>query len=340
MRPRNSADYRTLLWMAAAVVLVVAEYVYSPLVFYFWPLNLYLAMCCGIIAHNHNHCPIFGSKRLNRLVGHVLTFYYGYPTFVWVPTHNLNHHKHVNREGDATITWRVTDRHNAWVAWSYFFVSAYYQSFPIKAFLKQAKAAKPRLYRRIRWQYAIWVTTWFGVLMLGIALHGVRRGFVLWGLSVGLPALFSVWIIMFFNYEQHVHTDPWSKHNHSRNFTGRLLNLLLFNNGFHGVHHEQPGLHWSLLPAAHAKIAALIDPALNQANLPWFMFKQFVLAHVWPEWGTQQVGRAPFDPPRGHVASLADEDVELGEAGTNVAMAAVPDEVAPAARERVALLTS
>ena len=28
------------------------------------------------------------------MLGHVPSFFYGYPTFVWVPTHNLNHHKH------------------------------------------------------------------------------------------------------------------------------------------------------------------------------------------------------------------------------------------------------
>lgn len=40
-----------------------------------------------------------------------------------LPTHNLNHHKLVNRRGDATITWRYTNAHNVWGAGSYFFVS-------------------------------------------------------------------------------------------------------------------------------------------------------------------------------------------------------------------------
>jgi hypothetical protein len=41
---------------------------------------------------------------------------------------------------------------------------------------------------------------------------------------------------MLFNYEQHVHTDPFSKHDHSRNFVSPTLNFLLFNNGFHAAH--------------------------------------------------------------------------------------------------------
>ena len=36
--------------------------------------------------------------------------------------------------------------------------------------------------------------------------------------------------------------------NHARNFTGPLLNFLALNNGYHGMHHEEPGMRWSLLP--------------------------------------------------------------------------------------------
>ena len=66
-------------------------------------VSCYFAMTCGIIAHNHNHCPVFASRRMNNVLGHALSIFYGYPTFVWLPTHNLNHHAHVNRAGDATI---------------------------------------------------------------------------------------------------------------------------------------------------------------------------------------------------------------------------------------------
>lgn len=323
MLPRVAADYRTLLWILFGVLCVGVQYTNPGLfaLFLIAPLNFYFAMCAGIIAHNHNHCPVFARRRMNDAFGHLLTVFYGYPTFVWVPTHNLNHHKHVNRAGDATITWRFSDRHNAFVAATYFFVSAYFQAFPVKAFILKAKQGNRRLYHKIQLQYAVWLGTWASLLVLGIALYGVRRGVVIWGISVGLPALFTLWVIMFFNYEQHVHTDPWSEHNHSRNFTSRVLNFLLFNNGLHGVHHEQPGLHWSRLPQAHANIADQIDPRLKHRSMWWYMVKQFVLANVWPALGTQQVGRAPFDPPTGSPLTLAADDVELGEAGTNTTMA-------------------
>ena len=87
------------------------------------------------------------------------------------------------------------------------------------------------------------------------------------------------------------------------------------------MHHEQPALHWSRLPEAHAKIAGQIDPELKQRSMWWFMLKQFFLARFWPQVGTQQIGRAPFDPPGGQTTSLDADDVELGEAGTNAGMA-------------------
>ena len=330
MLPRIAADYRALLWIGMAITLVSIPYLsYSWLVFYLFPLNIYFAIAAGVIAHNHNHCPVFKSWRMNRLFSHVLTFFYGYPTFVWVAVHNGNHHKHVNRAGDASITWRYNNDHTAWTAWTFFFVSAYHQGVPIKAFIQKAKTKNPKLYRRIVAQYVIWLGTWAAVWLTGVTLYGLRRGTVMWLLGVGLPSLMSLWVIMFFNYEQHVHTDPWSEHNHSRNFVGPIVNFLLFNNGYHGIHHEKPALHWSKLPAAHQQIADKIDPELCQTNVAWYFIRQFALAPFWPQYGSQQIGRAPFDTPDGGPLDLTADEVELGEAGSNTYMvtarpAAVP----------------
>ena len=79
------------------------------------------------------------------MFGHVLTIFYGYPTLMWVPTHNLNHHRFVNRPGDATITWRYTNRHNLFVAATYFLVSGYFQSEPIQRYIRHAKFTNRRL---------------------------------------------------------------------------------------------------------------------------------------------------------------------------------------------------
>jgi fatty acid desaturase len=235
--------------------------------------------------------------------------------FAWTPTHNLNHHRYVNKHGDATITWRFTNRHNVLVAATYFFVSAYHQGFWIKDYIRQAKEKNPALYRRILMQYVVTYGTHLAVALLAIAFWGPRDGLKLYALSFGIPAFFALWTVMLFNYVQHVHTDPWSPRNHSRNFTGWLLNVLLFGNGYHTVHHDKATLHWSEAAEAHRKIEKEIDPRLCHRSMWWFFFQQYFLALFIPSVGTVQVGRAPFDCPKEDQRPDKPEAFDVGPGG-------------------------
>jgi fatty acid desaturase len=320
MRPRFAADYRTLLWVFFAAALVAIEFVRPELAKYLFWLNAYLALACGVIAHNHNHCPTFAGKRANQVFAIAISTFYGYPVFAWIPTHNLNHHKYVNRAGDATITWRFTNKHNLWVAATYFFVSSYYQGYPIREFIKKARETNRPLYARILTQYAFWIGSHVALLALALVLHGLTQGLLLYVLSLGIPAFFALWTIMLFNYEQHVHTDPWSRHDHSRSWDGKLVNFLLFNNGLHAAHHENPGTHWSKLPELHAELAPKIDPRLIEHNMWWYFARQYFVAPFFPKLGSVQVGRAGFEPPDGKLEVVTSAEVELGEAGTNASM--------------------
>ena len=94
---------------------------------------------------------------------------------------------------------------------------------------------------------------------------------------VWIPHLFAVWGITTVNFLQHDGCDKDHPVNHSRNFVGATFNWFTLNNGFHGIHHETPGLHWSLAPAAHAeKYAPTIHPELDQPSLFGYMFKAFI----------------------------------------------------------------
>ncbi|MEP7048958.1 MAG: fatty acid desaturase [Pseudomonadota bacterium] len=296
MLPRRTEDYRTLLWVGVFTpALVVVQYLAPRLNFILLPLSCYFAIATGVIAHNHMHRPTLRSKWANELFSCWISVFYGYPVFAWLPTHNLNHHRFVNKRGDATITWRYTNQHNAWVAATYFFVSAYFQSAWIKNYVLDARLNHRRAFRRIVAQYALTFGTQAAALALAVNLHGLRTGLKVWACALGIPAFAALWTIMLFNYIQHVHTDPWSKHDHSRNFEGRLLNFLLFGNGYHTVHHEQATLHWADAAAAHARIQPLIDHRLRHRSMFELFFKQYLLAPIWPALGTAQVGRAPFD---------------------------------------------
>ena len=295
LRPRNPADYRTVLWVALAIGVAALQYAWPQTIFFALPFSLYLGIACGVIAHNHNHRPTFDDRWANNVFGHVLTFFYGYPTLMWIPTHNNNHHRFLNRRGDASITWRYTNRHNLYVALTYFFISAYFQSEPIQRYIRRAKLSNRHLYGRIILQYALWIGYIGGTLALALSLHPWRTALFVWVLATFVPAFTSLFIITFFNYIQHVHTDSWSKYDHSRNFTGPIFNFLFFNNGFHTAHHDHPGLHWSALPAAHALIADSIAPQLNETNLAWYLFRQYFVALIWPQYATRQLGQEPSE---------------------------------------------
>jgi fatty acid desaturase len=321
---RQAADWRTLLWAFVFFPAVgFAPYVEPRLIPWLLPVSLYFGFCAGVFSHNHNHSPVFKSRRLNAVYSAWLSIFYGYPTFAWIPTHNLNHHKYVNKAGDATITWRYSKKNTWLVASTYYFVSVYWQADPIREFIAKARAGNRSLYRQIVSQYVILVGAQVGLLSLAIAWHHDVwwRGPVVWFFGFAIPALFANWSMIFINYLQHVHTDPWSEHNHSRNFVSKFANWFVFNNGYHAAHHESAGLHWSKLPEAHAKIAHLIDPELNQPEIFGFCIKTYLLGSFIPRFRTKQVGRAPYDPPDGGAVELRTAGVSAVEVGVNASMA-------------------
>ena len=94
-----------------------------------------------------------------------------------------------------------------------------------------------------------------------------------------LPHQYAAWGIITMNLLQHDGCDENSEYNHSRNFVGKLVNWWTYNNGYHTIHHMEPGLHWSLLPAEHAKrVAPFIHPNLDQPSLLAYLWRTF----VWP----------------------------------------------------------
>jgi beta-carotene hydroxylase len=284
------------------------------------PVSLYFGFLAGVLTHNQNHCPTFQSRRMNHFYQAWLSVFYGYPTFGWIPSHNQNHHRFVNRAGDASITWRYSKKHNWTIAWTYFFVSSYFQSQCLNEYIRKVRAQNPELFRSILLQYAFVLVGHGGMFALALAMYGVKSGLIVYGVAFALPSAFSLWSMFFINYIQHVDCDPWSTHNHSRNFVGRLGNWMVFNNGLHAAHHKVAGLHWSKLPQLHAELAPHIHPDLNQSSILGFCFRTYVLGMFSDRYRTHQVGRAAWDAPA-RASGLATESVDATGIGENASMA-------------------
>ena len=270
---RYTADWRTLGYMFVTTTLLVVQWSLSefqPLL-YFWAL--FMSVSVAVIAHNHNHVTIWTSKPLNVLTDYWLTLFYGFPAFGWIPTHNMNHHKFNNREGDYTLTYRYTERNNLLTLLSYPSISGYHQQRPVRDYLTHLWSNKRRNFWFCISQYAVLATFILGALWLDW-----KKAL----LFIVIPQQVSLFSILIFNYIQHVHADEESAYNHSRNIVGPWLNALLFNNGFHTIHHHIPGLHWSKTREAHDRVAYRIDPALNEWSFWWFIVRVYVLGIVIP----------------------------------------------------------
>ena len=230
---------------------------------------LFLSVAISVIIHNHIHNPIWRSRRINHVTDHILTIFYGFPVFVWIPTHVKNHHKYVNKELDDTKTYRVSEKNNFLTLTSYPSISGYYQNNAIVRFLKD-------LYVRNRKKFFTYMAQ-AATLILWIG-----AAFILdWQkalIFVIIPQQVSLFSVLIFNYVQHVHADEESEYNHSRNIMGSL-NFFLFNNGLHTIHHEYPGLHWSKLRPKHQEIDHLIDDRLKDPNLIFVFSKSL---SPWP----------------------------------------------------------
>ncbi|MDP4200210.1 MAG: fatty acid desaturase [Bacteroidota bacterium] len=275
---RYRADRRTLLYMVATTGLFAIQWVYgfNPFAYFVY---LFLSIAVTVIAHNHNHVPIWRNKTLNALTDYWLTIFYGFPAFAWIPTHNMNHHALNNREGDYTITYRLTEHNHLMMLLAYPSVSSYYQQKPIRDYIKR-QWVEDR-------SYALFCLSQYLLLVLWIAVFAIidwRKAL----LYVVVPQQVGLFSVLIFNYVQHVHADEQSKWNHSRNFVG-FLNTLLFNNGLHTVHHERAGMHWSQSREAHAKVEEKISPALIERSFWGYIGRNYFLGALIPKYRTHSM---------------------------------------------------
>jgi fatty acid desaturase len=219
---------------------------------------------------------MWNSKKLNVLTDWWMTVFYGFPVFAWIPTHNKNHHRFNNRDGDDSITYRISEKNNFLTLVSYPTISGYYQQKAILDYLKLMKSKNKEKFYLSLSQYAILIS-WVAAAFI-LDWHKAL-------LFVIIPQQVSLFSVLVFNYVQHVHANEESEWNHSRNFTG-FLNFLLFNNGYHTIHHETAGLHWSKIPEAHQKIENNIDPVLLERSFWWYIIRSYFLSVFIPGFRT------------------------------------------------------
>ncbi len=249
----------------------------------------YLSFLNAVVIHNHLHKGIFKSKALNRAFRCVLSFGALYPASANVASHNLVHH---HFDDDGQPDWAAPE--NVSFRWHLLNLIHFPNVVGPNTFSGVGRWARTTRQRDFRQQYYLEQAAAFGVTGLLLAWDFWPALFF-----VVIPQLWGARGILRINLIQHDGCDTKSDWNHSRNFVGRAFNWVMCNNGYHTIHHNRAGLHWSVLADAHEReVVGRIDRSLDEPSMTLYLLRTFLF----------------------HVRRPAERDIAAAERGATLAM--------------------
>ena len=264
---RHSADWRSIFFLMLLGVLFFVQWTGWLRHWSLLLITSVLAFIACIIKHNHIHCRTFASQCWNRAFEFLLGFCTGQSTAAIIPVHNERHHAQNHTEQDFVRSSLVSFRRN-WlnlIVFPFAVVRLVYRT--KSSDILRWRTEKPALYRRVQRERI--VVLGFIALLLVLDWRATLIYF-------GVPWLFAQWGIVTINLLQHQDCDHDSAYDHSRNITGRFINWLFLNNGFHTAHHLRPAMHWSRLSEFHQEhVEPNMRSELNHRSLLVSIWRQF-----------------------------------------------------------------
>jgi fatty acid desaturase len=186
----------------------------------------------------------------------------------FVPTHNLSHHRYLESTRDVMRTPKAS------ASWNLINLLLFAPRVSRALWRAELGYLQFAWRRRPRWRTQLLLEVATLLVLAPAFVAADWRKFVLF---LAVPHAYAAWGIVTMNLLQHDGTDPGSVHNHSRSFVGWAINWITFNNGYHGVHHRRPTLHWSLAPLAHERlIAPYAHPRLMETSIIAYVFRTYV----------------------------------------------------------------
>jgi fatty acid desaturase len=228
----------------------------------------YFSFLNSVVIHNHLHKGMFKSKRMNRVFRCILSFGALYPASANVASHNLVHH---HFDDDGQPDWAAPEHVS--FRWHLLNLIHFPNVVGPNTFAGVSRWARTTRQRDFREQYLIEQLFAFGLTAVLLLCDFWTALFF-----IVLPQLWGARGILRINLIQHDGCDIRSEWNHSRNFVGRTFNWIMCNNGYHTIHHNRAGLHWSVLADEHDRdCVARMDPRLNEHSMIWYLLRTFVL---------------------------------------------------------------
>jgi beta-carotene hydroxylase len=298
---KHPAEWRQIgiitTYMALLFSMYFVPWCRNPL---FFCAACYFSFLNTVVLHNHLHQGVFKSRGLNMAWRTVLSFGALYPASANVPSHNLVHH---HFDDDGQPDWAAPE--HVGFRWNLLNLLHFPNVAGPNTFAGVQRWAQLAGRSEFRRQYSIEMAVAFG-------LTGVMMAFDLWTtlFFIVLPQLYGARCILRINLIQHDGCDVSSEWNHSRNFVGRAFNWIMCNNGYHTIHHNRAGLHWSVLHTAHAReVKPRIDPSLDERSMIAYLARTYLFHLLRP--AKRDVAAAERAAAK---ASLASREVRRAEA--------------------------
>ncbi len=229
----------------------------------------FFAFLNAVVIHNHLHHGVFRSRRLNLWWRCVLSFGSLYPASANLPSHNLVHH-HFDDDGQAD--WAAPGAVS--FRWNLLNLIHFPNVVGPDTFAGVQRWGALSGRRELVRQYTVELAFAFGVTAL-LAI----RDFWTTLFFIVIPQLYGARGILRINLIQHDRCDVESDWNHSRNFVGRAFNWIMCNNGYHTIHHNRAGLHWSVLAEEHAReVVPRVDPSLDEPSMALYLLRTYVFS--------------------------------------------------------------
>lgn len=198
----------------------------------------------GAWNHHHQHVATFRARLPNRVLEVIYGLQTGVTGYTWTLHHVLGHHLNYLDQDKDESRWKHRDGRT---------MSALYYTLDVAATAYPRAFGVGLKHPKILWRH-------LGML----CVTGLVLGALIWARPVNalllfaLPMVTSLLTVAWATYSHHAGVESDEHFTASNNTIHRLYNILTGNLGYHTAHHYRMGVHWSRLPALHAKIAAHI----------------------------------------------------------------------------------
>jgi fatty acid desaturase len=254
---RYTADWWPVTIVTGSFLLHVVVFWYAtPLIALLAFLPIFaISTVVAAFNHHHQHLNAFHSPVLNRVYDVLLAVQTGVGPYTWVLHHNLGHHQNYlnqppSAEPDESHWTRKDGSQMGRIEYT-LHTFLHHQVDVYKIGRKH-----PQVFRR----YLLMKLPCYAFVAFGLYLNPLNYVLVFL-----IPSALALMHTCWATYEHHAGYLTSDHVEASVNRKHPLFNLLTCNLGLHTAHHMKPGLHWSELPAVHAKIRPEIpEPQLLQ----------------------------------------------------------------------------